>query len=123
MKSCGKVLAIGFPLSVLMVAAAFMAQAHSFPEQESPAAGATVAGSPTQVTIRYDAPIEKLFDSLSVLNAAGQDKAAGAPRLSADGNELSVAVAALEPGQYTVKWRVVCVDTHHTEGSYTFTVK
>ena len=110
-------------LIVMTIAIASAAWAHSFPEQESPAAGETVAIPPANVTIKYDAPIEKLFDALHVLDAGGQDKAAGAPQVSADGHELSVPVAALGPGQYTVKWRVVCVDTHHTEGSYTFTVK
>jgi copper resistance protein C len=106
-----------------MIAGAPTAWAHSFPDQESPAAGATVASPPAQVTIKYDAPIEKLFDSLRVLDASGQDKAAGAPQVSDDGYQLSVPVSALGPGEYTVQWRVVCIDTHHTEGSYTFTVK
>jgi hypothetical protein len=99
------------------------ASAHSFPEHEDPSAGATVAATPAQVTIKYDAPIERLFDSLQVLDATGQDKAAGTPQVSADGHELSVSVAPLSPGEYTVKWRVVCIDTHHTEGSYSFSVK
>jgi copper resistance protein C len=107
---------------VLTIVTTRAAWAHSFPEQETPSAGATVATPPAQVTIKYDAPIEKLFDSLRVLDASGQDKAAGAPQVSADGYELSVPVSALGPGQYTVQWRVVCIDTHHTEGSYTFTV-
>ncbi len=106
-----------------IVAAAPRAWAHSFPEEEAPSAGATVAAAPAQVSIQYDAPIESLFDSLQVLDASGQDKATGAPQVSADGHQLSVPVAALTPGDYTVKWRVVCIDTHHTEGSYTFTVK
>ena len=111
------------PIVIALVSIAGVASAHSFPEQESPSAGATIAAAPAQVTIKYDAPIEKLFDSLQVLDTTGQDKAAGAPQLSPDGHELSVSVAALGPGQYTVKWRVVCIDTHHTEGSYNFTVK
>ena len=111
------------PLTALMIAIAPAAWAHSFPVQESPAAGETTTTPPAQVTIKYDAPVEKLFDSLRVLDETGQDKAAGAPQVSADGHELSVPVSALGPGQYTVKWRVVCIDTHHTEGSYTFTVK
>lgn len=123
MKTFKKLSAVTLLMSMLMIAVASAAWAHSFPEQESPAAGETVAASPANVTIKYDAPIEKLFDSLSVLNAAGQDEATGAPQVSADGHELSVPVATLGPGQYTVKWRVVCIDTHHTEGSYTFTVK
>jgi methionine-rich copper-binding protein CopC len=110
-------------LMMPMIAAGPVSWAHSFPEQESPTAGETLTASPAHVTIKYDAPIESLFDSLRVLDAAGQDKAAGAPQVSADGYELSVPVSSLSPGEYTVQWRVVCVDTHHTEGSYTFTVK
>jgi methionine-rich copper-binding protein CopC len=122
MKTLAKLL-FTIQLILLMIAAASAAWAHSFPEQESPAAGETVATAPSQVTIKYDAPIEKLFDSLRVLDAAGQDKTAGAPQVSDDGHELSVHVSTLGPGQYTVQWRVVCIDTHHTEGSYIFTVK
>ncbi len=31
-------------------------------------------------------------------------------------------VKPLTPGDYTVKWAVVCIDSHHTQGSYVFTV-
>jgi methionine-rich copper-binding protein CopC len=121
--SARKLLTIAVPVLVALVSATRIAWAHSFPEQENPAAGATLAAPPAQVSIKYDAPIEKLFDSLQVLDSTGQDKAAGSPEVSSDGYQLSVPVATLTPGDYTVKWRVVCVDTHHTEGSYTFTVK
>lgn len=116
-------LSITVPVTIALLGTAGAASAHSFPEHEDPSAGATVAAAPAQITIKYDAPIEALFDSLQVLDAAGQNKAAGAPQVSADGHELSVAVAPLSPGEYTVKWRVVCIDTHHTEGSYSFTVQ
>jgi methionine-rich copper-binding protein CopC len=117
------VIASAVPIIAALVISTGMARAHSFPEEENPAAGATLTATPAQVSIKYDAPIESLFDSLQVLDATGQDKAAGTPQVSADGYELSVPVASLTPGDYTVKWRVVCIDTHHTEGSYTFTVK
>jgi copper resistance protein C len=118
-----KFFSITVPMVIALVSIARVASAHSFPEQENPSAGATVAAPPAQVTIKYDAPIEKLFDSLQVLDTAGQDKAAGVPQVSDDGHQLSVSVAPLNPGEYTVKWRVVCIDTHHTEGSYSFTVQ
>ena len=120
--SARKLLTIAVPVLVALVSATRIAWAHSFPEQENPAAGATLAAPPAQVSIKYDAPIEKLFDSLQVLDSTGQDKATGSPQVSADGYQLSIPLAKLTPGDYTVKWRVVCVDTHHTEGSYTFTV-
>lgn len=96
--------------------------AHSFPEEQHPSAGQTLTTAPSEVRIKFDAPIEKLFAKLQVLDAAGKDHAVGAPEVSADGIELSSKVEALKPGEYMVRWAVVCVDTHHTEGSYSFTV-
>jgi len=106
-----------------LMVGALAASAHSFPEQESPPAGATLSEPPAQITIKYDAPIEKLFASLQVLNSAGQNEAVGKPEVSPDGWELSVPVNKLPPGEYTVQWSVVCIDTHHTQGSYSFTVE
>ncbi len=96
--------------------------AHSFPAKEQPAAGQTLSSAPSEVSIRYDAPIEHLFANLQVLDAAGNNMAVGQPRVSSDGYTLSVKLNALKPGSYTVKWSVVCIDTHHTQGSYTFSL-
>ena len=39
-------------------------------------------------------------------------------------NVLIVPIAKpLSPGVYTVKWHAVSVDTHHTQGTFEFTVK
>ena len=99
-----------------------VASAHSFPESQTPSAGQNVSSAPAEVTINFDAPIEKLFAKLEVMGADGKNEAAAAPQVSDDGRRLSVKVGALKPGDYTVKWAVVCIDTHHTEGSYTFSV-
>ncbi|MEA2679530.1 MAG: copper resistance protein [Candidatus Binataceae bacterium] len=99
-----------------------VASAHSFPESQTPSAGQKLASAPAEVTINFDAPIEKLFAKLEVTGADGRDEAAGAPQISDDGRHMSVKVASLKPGDYTVKWAVVGIDTHHTEGSYTFSI-
>lgn len=99
-----------------------VAGAHSFPEEEHPSAGQTLAVAPTEIRIKFDAPVEKLFAKLQVLGPDGKNHAVGGPQISDDGIELTSKVDALKPGEYTVKWAVVCVDTHHTEGSYSFTV-
>jgi copper resistance protein C len=96
--------------------------AHSFPEEQHPAAGQTLTAAPAEIRIKFDAPIEKLFAKVQVLGADGKDHATGAAEVSADGLQLSSKVDALKPGEYTVKWAVLCVDTHHTEGSYSFTI-
>jgi methionine-rich copper-binding protein CopC len=99
-----------------------VASAHSFPESQTPSAGQKLASAPAEVTINFDAPIEKLFAKLEVTGADGKNEAAGAPQISDDGRRMSVKVASLKPGDYTVKWAVVGIDTHHTEGSYTFSI-
>ncbi|HYA71564.1 MAG TPA: copper resistance protein CopC, partial [Roseiarcus sp.] len=47
--------------------------------------------------------------------------------LSVDPADDSVLIAkvvkTLPPGVYTVTWRAVSVDTHKTQGSFSFTVK
>ena len=117
LKMCISVAAIAIAMSN-----AIMALAHSFPESQTPSAGQKVASAPTEVTINFDAPIEKLFAKLEVTGAEGKNEAVRAPRVSDDGRRLSVKVALLKPGDYTVKWAVVGIDTHHTEGSYTFSI-
>ena len=108
--------------ALILLGTAGICSAHSFPDHENPAAGDTLSAPPAQVSITYDAPIENLFDSLQVLDSSGKDHAAGPPQISSNGLELSVPVKQLDPGEYTVKWHVVCIDTHHTQGSYSFTV-
>ena len=96
--------------------------AHSFPESEAPAAGQTLNEPPSEVKIKYDAPIEKLFAQLAVIDSSGHNLAQAAPAVSDDGYILTVKLPRLKPGNYLVKWRVVGIDTHHTEGSYSFSV-
>ena len=99
-----------------------VAAAHSFPEQETPSAGQQLSTPPSEVSIKFDAPIEKLFAKLEVLDTDGKPETTGPPQVDSTALTLSVKVAALKPGDYTVKWGVVCIDSHHTEGSYVFTV-
>lgn len=96
--------------------------AHSFPQKESPSAGEALATTPPEVSIKFDAPIEPLFAQLQVIAPDGKNEALSTPTVGADGYTLSVKVPHLGPGDYTVKWSVVCIDTHHTNGSYEFTV-
>jgi methionine-rich copper-binding protein CopC len=46
------------------------------------------------------------------------------PAATAPGHDkqLVLVVPPLAPGRYRVSWHVVSVDTHRTEGEYTFTV-
>jgi methionine-rich copper-binding protein CopC len=109
-------------ISLSMLLNAALASAHSFPQKESPAAGESLSTSPSQISIKFDAPIELLFAQLQVIAPDGKNEALSSPQVGADGSTLSVRVPQLAPGDYTVKWSVVCIDTHHTSGAYEFTI-
>ncbi len=111
-----------FLVIVAVTCLAREAVAHSFPQEQHPSAGQALAAPPAEIRIKFDAPIEKLFAKLQVLDSEGKDHAVGAPAVSSNGVELIAKVEALKPGDYLVKWSALCVDTHRTEGSYSFTV-
>jgi methionine-rich copper-binding protein CopC len=109
-------------LITITVMTTTIAAAHSFPEKEMPPAGATVSAPPAVVSIKFDAPIEHLFAQLQVLGPDGKNEVSEGPEIDPDGYTLSAKVPVLKPGDYRVEWAVVCIDTHHTNGSYEFTV-
>lgn len=99
------------------------AQAHVFPQSQTPGAGAEVA-APASVKIEFDGPLEPAFSSLSVSDAGG--KVVSAAHSQVDPNDkklISVALPSLAPGKYTVHWAAVASDSHRTQGDYSFTVK
>jgi hypothetical protein len=49
------------------------------PQKETPSAGQTLSSAPSEVSIKYDVPIEHLFANLQVLDAAGNNMAVGQP--------------------------------------------
>lgn len=110
-------------LALALLAVPSAASAHAFPQVEQPAAGSTLASSPAQVSIEFDAPIESLFSKLDVIDSTGHNQDQGKPHVEGNRRMLTVKLKPLKPGDYTVRWSVVAEDGHRTEGSYTFTVK
>jgi methionine-rich copper-binding protein CopC len=55
-----------------------------------------------------------------VTNAAGERIDSGKTRVS--GSQMSVPLRGGGPGTYHVNWHVLSVDTHTTEGNFTFQV-
>ena len=104
----------------LISSAAF---AHAFLDRASPAVGSAVAGSPPSIALTYTEPVEPLFSTVQVTDTSGNRMDAGKPVPQDDGRVLQVPLKKLPPGVYTVEWHVTSVDTHKTEGHFTFTVK
>ena len=116
-----KMLVIGGLLFAAMANEVLLSWRTRFRRSKARPRGRALETPPTQVTIKYDAPIEKLFASLHVLGPASKDEAMVTADMRSDQSTLSVKVNALKPGDYTVRWRVVSIDSHQTQGSYSFT--
>jgi methionine-rich copper-binding protein CopC len=97
--------------------------AHAHLQKAEPAVGSTVQAAPTQVAIHFSEGVEPRFSSIAVTSAAGAavDKH-DVHTAPGDQQELIVGLQPLPPGVYTVEWHATSVDTHKTEGKFTFTV-
>lgn len=107
-------------LAPLLALGAAQAYAHAFLDHASPLVGSTVRAAPREVVLWFTETIEPAFSRVTVQNASGARVDRGKARAS--GNQLRVSLGALGPGTYRVVWRVVSVDTHATEGDFTFRV-
>jgi hypothetical protein len=96
------------------------ATAHAFLDHAEPRVGNTVATAPQEVTLWFTQKLEPAFSTITVTNAAGQRVDAGKTRVS--GTQMSVSLRSGGSGTYRVKWHVLSVDTHTTEGNFTFKV-
>jgi methionine-rich copper-binding protein CopC len=115
-------------MTAIVVAAAagltgHAAFAHAFLERAAPAVGSEVSGSPQSVALTYTEPVEPLFSAIQVTDASGTRVDTGKPAAADRGRVLSVNLKPLPPGVYTVEWHVTSVDTHKTEGHFTFSVR
>ncbi len=98
------------------------AHAHAFLDHADPRVGNTVK-SPRIVSLWFTQNLEGSFSGIDVLDANGTRMNAGNALVDTrDRKLMRVPVKALPPGTYTVKWHVLSVDTHTTEGNFTFQV-
>jgi methionine-rich copper-binding protein CopC len=99
------------------------ARAHAFLDHALPSVGSVVHASPAQVKLWFTQALEPAFSTVQVFDRDGKriDKSDGKVD-RADARVLIVSVPELAPGRYRVAWRVLSVDTHVTEGDFTFDV-
>jgi methionine-rich copper-binding protein CopC len=85
--------------------------------------GAVIHIAPTQVRIWFDGELEPAFSRLTVTGRDGKAVDLGDGRVDPQGRRLlRVTLPVLSPGTYRVRWSVVAVDGHRTEGDYSFTL-
>jgi methionine-rich copper-binding protein CopC len=94
------------------------AQAHTHLKSATPAEGSTVK-SAEQITLNFS---EKATVTALTLQKEGGDERKLTPPADGATDHVTVAAGKLEPGKYTLNWRVVSDDKHVMSGKLHFTV-
>ncbi|WP_407160118.1 copper resistance protein CopC [Bradyrhizobium sp. STM 3557] len=106
--------------AILVLLFAVDAHAHAELDHAEPRVGNRVATPPREVTLWFTQKLEPAFSRITVTNAAGERVDSGKTRVS--GNQMSVSLRGGGAGTYHVNWHVLSVDTHTTDGNFTFQV-
>jgi methionine-rich copper-binding protein CopC len=106
--------------AMLTVAAPTASFAHAFLDHAEPRVGNTVATAPHELKLWFTQKLEQAFSTVEVTDGSGQRVDTGKPRVN--DNEMAISLRVHGPGTYRVNWHVLSVDTHTTEGNFTFAV-
>ena len=107
---------------LLLALSASAAVAHAFLDHASPLVGSTVTAVPSEVRMWFTQALEPQFSAAQLRSSGGAVVGSGGVD-TADPKQMVIRVYGLAPGRYTVRWKVLSVDTHRTEGSFSFEVK
>jgi copper resistance protein C len=108
---------------LILVVGSARLEAHAFLKDADPGVGSTIQTSPGEVRIRFTENIEPAVSSIQVFDASGKEVDKRDLHLDrSDHALLRVSLPSLGAGTYKVVWRVVSVDTHVTNGNFTFRI-
>ena len=111
------------PLTLAFALAATQAFAHAQLEKATPSVGGTVA-SASEIRLEFSEGVEPKFTKVSLTGPGGAVPLGAAKTEPSNQAVLIVPISkALAAGAYKVHWQAVSVDTHHTQGTFEFTVK
>jgi len=118
-----RILAATFVLVATLIAPCAV-QAHAFIDHSDPAVGSTLPTAPKVLHIWFTQELEPAFSWIQVTDKSGAAVNDGTSFIDPHNKqEMDIKMKALPRGMYTVKWRVLSVDTHTTDGDFTFQVK
>ena len=114
-------LLLSAPLVLLIVSPV---SSHAIVLESSPVHDAVLERAPGQVTLRFNSKLEKRFTRITL--AAG-DRPPAPVALPGDDDasppdRIVIPLSPLAPGVYVLRYRVLAVDGHITEGALRFTV-
>ncbi len=114
-------------LALLLLAATTQpnALAHALLVRSQPAANAELTAAPPSVEMWFSEPLESRFSHARLIDSAGEDVQSAGPSVvdPPDPTHLSLPLAGLDPGIYTVIWTTLStVDGHEWVGSFPLTL-
>ena len=113
-----------FSVAALASTLAAHALAHAHLDRAVPAVDSTLRESPRELTLWFTQRLEPAFCSVRVTDLQGKRVDNNDAKVDgADAKTLGVSLQRLAPGTYRVQWRVLSVDTHVSEGRFTFDVR
>lgn len=103
---------------------ASLAHAHSGLQRAEPPVESTVSRAPGEVKLYFLEQLEPAYSSVRVLDEDGLQVDRNDSRVDqSDPLLLRASLQPLESGVYTVVWHVLSIDSHVTEGQFTFRVE
>jgi methionine-rich copper-binding protein CopC len=105
-------------MSLVLALGASAARAHAFLDHATPLVGSTVASAPHEVVLTFTQNLEPAFSTVEVTDGNGARVDQG--KASVSGNTMQIGLKAVGPGSYKVNWHALSVDTHTTQGSFSF---
>ena len=113
-----------FAVSAAAFIAPLPAWAHAHLKLASPAVDGTVKASPSEITLHFSEDVEPHFSSIALATTDGKALKLEHPATAPGDHKTLVSKVpeTLSAGTYRVTWHAVSVDTHKTQGSFTFTV-
>jgi hypothetical protein len=108
---------------LLLLSIASVVHAHALLDHAKPRVGSTVDAAPTELLLWFTQKLEPAFSNVEVRDSDGARVDEGRAQVDpSDASLLRVALKPLPRGSYEVRWRVLSVDTHTTEGRFRFNV-
>jgi methionine-rich copper-binding protein CopC len=111
--------------ALVIIATSFLlgiagASAHAHLASAQPRAGSILSTAPHEVSLSFTEGLEQAFSTVEVTDATGARVDQGEAEIK--GSTMRVGLKELPAGTYKVNWRALSVDTHKTEGTFSFRV-
>lgn len=109
-------------MACLTLAAPRAASSHAIVLESSPTHDAVLPRAPQRVTLRFNSRIEKRFTRVTLALADQAPVPLPTADAEATPDRLTIPLQPLGPGVYVLRYRVLAVDGHISEGALRFTV-